>query len=77
MRVTDKGQVTIPKQLRDAFGIDAGSEVVFEQVSDGILVRKATGTAGRGRGLVRRLRGRGDVMLTTDEIMSMTRGDQT
>jgi antitoxin PrlF len=76
MRVTDKGQVTIPKQLRDALGIEAGTEVVFDQLSDGILVRKATGATGRGQGLVRRLRGRGDVTLTTDEIMSMTRGDQ-
>ncbi|MGF1648406.1 MAG: AbrB/MazE/SpoVT family DNA-binding domain-containing protein [Kineosporiaceae bacterium] len=76
MRVTDKGQVTIPKQLRDAVGIDAGSEVVFEQVPDGILVRKVTGPAGRGQDLVRRLRGRGDVALTTDEIMSLTRGEE-
>lgn len=75
MRVTDKGQVTIPKQLRDAFGIDAGSEVDFEPTAEGILVRKATAGPGRGRSLVRRLRGRGDVALTTDEIMALTRGD--
>jgi antitoxin PrlF len=75
MRVTEKGQVTIPKDLRDELGIGAGSEVVFERVGDGVLVRKAIGTPGRGQRLVERLRGRGDVGMTTDEILALTRGD--
>lgn len=75
MRVTEKGQVTIPKELRDALGIAPGTEVTFEQADDAILVRKAPGTAARGRRLVDRLRGRGDVALTTDQIMALTRGD--
>ena len=40
MRVTEKGQVTIPKDLRDAYGIGAGTEVVFEAADDVIVVRK-------------------------------------
>lgn len=75
MRVTEKGQVTIPKELRDALGIGAGTEVEFEQVADGLLVRKVAEGGGRGRNLARRLRGRGDVALTTDEIMALTRVD--
>jgi len=74
MRVTEKGQVTIPKELRDAFGIGAGTEVVFERGDAGIVVRKAKGGPTRGRRLAERLRGRGDVGMTTDEIMALTRG---
>ncbi|KGN34853.1 AbrB family transcriptional regulator [Knoellia sinensis KCTC 19936] len=75
MMVTDKGQVTIPKALRDRLGIGPGSEVDFEQQGDAILVRKATGAPSRGARIAERLRGRGDVSMSTDEIMALTRGD--
>jgi antitoxin PrlF len=75
MRVTDKGQVTIPKGLRDELGIGGGTEVEFDRDGDVIVIRKVrTGTT-RGRQLADRLRGRGDVRMTTDEIMALTRGD--
>ncbi|TDT14769.1 AbrB family looped-hinge helix DNA binding protein [Ilumatobacter fluminis] len=74
MRVTQKGQVTIPKDLRDALGIGAGTDVEFERNGDTIVVRKTNVENGRGRQLVERLRGRGDVAMTTDEIMGLTRG---
>lgn len=74
MRVTVKGQVTIPKDLRDELGIGAGSEVAFERKADTLVVRKVDGAAGRGRQIAERLRGRGDVAMTTDEIMALTRG---
>lgn len=75
MRVTEKGQVTIPKELRDALGIGAGSEVAFERDRDSIVVRKVSDGPTRGRGLAGRLRGRGDVAMSTDEIMALTRGE--
>lgn len=74
MRVTEKGQVTIPKELRDSLGIGAGSEVKFERRKDTIVISKVTGGPTRGRRLAERLRGRGDVAMTTDEIMALTRG---
>ena len=74
MRVTEKGQVTIPKDLREELGIGAGTEVNFERHADAILVRKVEHPT-RGRRIVERLRGRGDVRLTTDEIMALTRGE--
>lgn len=73
MRVTEKGQVTIPKQLRDELGIGAGSEVDFERDGDSIVIRKAARGPGRGDRLVARLLGQGDVAMTTDEIMALTR----
>jgi len=75
MRVTDKGQATIPKHIRDAAGIGPGSEVEFELRDDVILVRKRNDGPTRGRRLAERLRGRGDVEMSTDEIMALTRGD--
>ena len=74
MRVTEKGQVTIPKELRDAYGIGAGTEVRFEANGDVICVRKVDDGPTRGQRLADRLRGRGDVHMTTDEIMALTRG---
>ena len=73
MRVTEKGQVTIPKDLRDALGIGAGSELEFEKANDTIVVRKVNDGPTRGEQLAERLRGRGDVRMTTDEIMALTR----
>ena len=74
MGVTEKGQVTIPKELRDALGIGAGTEVEFERSGDTIVVRKSKNAPTRGRQLVERLCGQGDVVMTTDEIMALTRG---
>lgn len=75
MKVTEKGQVTIPKVLRDAMGIGAGSEVEIEREGDTIVVRKRSDGPTRGQQVAERLRGRGDVHLSTDEIMALTRVD--
>lgn len=74
MRVTEEGQVTIPKDLRDEFGIGAGTEIEFGREGDLLVLRKSAGQPSRGRALVERLGGRGDVAMTTDEIMALTRG---
>lgn len=47
-RITRKGQVTIPKTLREEFGLDEGDELLWQKTEDGITVRKATQSAGRG-----------------------------
>ncbi|HEX2254421.1 MAG TPA: AbrB/MazE/SpoVT family DNA-binding domain-containing protein [Thermoanaerobaculia bacterium] len=39
-RITSKGQVTIPKQVRDRLGLAAGTQVVFELDTDGVRLRK-------------------------------------
>ena len=77
MRITSKGQVTIPIEIREKAGLMPDTEVEFRY--DGKTVRlvkvEANGKSGRGRKVVERLRGRGDVRLTTDEIMALTRGE--
>lgn len=75
MKITVKGQVTIPQEIRERHGLLPGTEVEF--VDDGEQVRlvKAEGERRRGRALVERMRGRADTRLSTDEIMALTRGD--
>jgi AbrB family looped-hinge helix DNA binding protein len=75
MWVSDKGQITIPNDLRDALGISGGTEVHVERRADTVVVRKVAGAPTRGRRLADHLRGRGDVAMTTDEIMALTRRD--
>lgn len=76
MRVTEKGQFTIPKHLRDELGIGAGTELEVERRGDTLVVRVSATQPTRGQQLVSRLRGRGDVAMTTDEIMALTRGPE-
>lgn len=72
MRVTSKGQVTIPQAIRDELGIQPGTEVGFEV--DGQSVRMVkTADSQRGHALVQRLRGSGHGRMRTDEIMELTR----
>jgi AbrB family looped-hinge helix DNA binding protein len=72
MRVTSKGQVTIPQDVRRRLGIEAGTEVDFEV--DGDIVRLVRRTTGRGAALVEQMRGR-HLSMTTGEIMALTRGE--
>lgn len=78
MRITSKGQVTIPIEIREKLGLLPNSEVEFEVVGQAVRIRKVRRSRGggrRGKSLVARLRGRGSVRMSTDEILSLTRGD--
>lgn len=75
MRMTSKGQVTIPAELRDQFGLGPGEEVEVVAGDDGALVRRLEGAGGRGAQLVARLRGRADGDLSADAVLRLTRGD--
>jgi antitoxin PrlF len=72
--VTSKGQVTIPKKVRDHLGIRPGSAVEFELTADGrvVLVHAASS---RPPSAFARVRGRATSRMSTDEIMALTRGD--
>ncbi|MEH2612496.1 AbrB/MazE/SpoVT family DNA-binding domain-containing protein [Bradyrhizobium sp. AZCC 1693] len=72
--VTSKGQVTIPKPVRDRLGIVPGSRVEFRLATDGsIVIEKADGTREPSR--FAKLVGIAGPGLSTDEIMAITRGD--
>jgi len=74
MRMTSKGQVTIPQEIRERLGLLPNCEVEFELDGDSVRLRKARGTRTRGEALIARLRGRGTTRLSTDQIMALTRG---
>lgn len=74
MRITSKGQVTIPQEIRERIGLLPDTEVEFEVVGNAVKIRKARRTQARGRALVSRLQGRAGRSMTTDEIMKLTRG---
>lgn len=75
MKITLKGQVTIPQEVREQTGLMPGCEVDFSVGRDGrVYLQKRTGGR-RGRQIVAKLRGRGSVRMTTDEILQLTRDD--
>ena len=76
MRLTSKGQVTIPQKLRKQFGLRPRTEVTFEAMDDGVLIRSAsTQRVKEMKAAIRKTRGSADAARTTDEIMRITRGD--
>jgi AbrB family looped-hinge helix DNA binding protein len=79
MRVTSKGQVTIPIAIREKAGIFPDTEVEFGLRGNTVTIKKAApkgGRRSRGEEIVARARGTGSVNLdlTTDQIMALTRG---
>lgn len=75
MRITTKGQVTIPADIREKAGLLPQTDVEFVMEGQHVrIVRKTGGTKpSRGAHLIAHLRGRGDVAMSTDEIMALTR----
>ncbi len=78
MRITSKGQVTIPQAIREKAGFLPNTEVEFVVDGDLVLLVKATasGKSTRGQLVVRHLRRHGaNFTMTTDELMALTRGE--
>lgn len=74
MKISAKGQVTIPQEIRDRLGLLPDTEVELTVLDDAIVSRKATPATGRT--LVEHLRGRARGGMSTDEIMALTRGGE-
>jgi AbrB family looped-hinge helix DNA binding protein len=72
-RVTEKGQATIPKELRERYDIEPGDEVVWLDTGDGIIVRKRSRSGGRGM-LVPDDLSREERESVADELASRLRG---
>jgi len=77
-RMTSKGQVTIPKRLRDHFGLKPGSEIEFDVGRDGEIVittpKPRKSEKDRLERALAALAGSAGPGMTTDEVMALTRG---
>ncbi len=80
MRITSKGQVTIPVAIREKAGLMPNTEVEFAYEGEDVVIRRARrgkrgGKPSRGELLVAHMRGRATGKMTTDEILALTRGE--
>lgn len=75
VHVTSKGQVTIPKRVRELLHIHPGSAVEFQVDPDGRVTLRAVGRARKVKSRFSRLRGKATVRMRTEEIMALTRGE--
>ena len=78
MRITSKGQVTIPQDIREQMGLLPNTEVEFMVDGDAVRLVKAAVSRRptRGARLIAHLeRSRGTLTMTTEEIMALTRGE--
>lgn len=73
-KITTKGQVTVPKTIRDLLGLKPGSEVNFRYgPNQEVILERADGERPPSR--FAKLRGHAGPGLTTEELMAMLRGD--
>ena len=74
MKITSKGQVTIPLEIREQFGLLPNTEVDFKVDKSGVWILPAKDPdKRRGRSIIEHMRGRADNDMSTDEIMALTR----
>ena len=76
MKITSKGQVTIPQAIREQAGLHPNTEVEFEYVRGRVVLRAISGVESEGKSRVATLRGSmRHLGMTTDELIAMTRGE--
>lgn len=74
-RVTTKGQVTIPKEVRDALGIEPGDELAFEKTESGYTIQKEAPTTADGEDPFEKYRGSAESEESMPERMRRLRGE--
>ena len=75
MKITTKGQVTIPQPLRQKFGLLPHTEVTFAEANGCVVIRPVLSKRVLIEQRLRDVRGIADGGMTTDEVMRLTRGD--
>ena len=75
MKITSKGQVTIPIEIRERLGLLPNTDVDIQLQGNAARLVKATATPTHRRGaeIIKRLQDKADVKMTTDQILALTR----
>ena len=73
MRVSTKGQVTIPLDIRDQLGLFPHTEIFMIARGNRVIIEKKSNTSARGKYILNRMTGKASVKMSTDEIMKITR----
>jgi AbrB family looped-hinge helix DNA binding protein len=74
--LTTKGQVTVPKKIRDYLGLKSGAPVTFQRLDNGEIAIRAAKVAAKPRASqFAKFRGRATVRMKTEDILALTRGD--
>ena len=74
MRITSKGQVTIPQEIREKYGFLPNTEIDFVEEDGKIRLVKKTGNGSSMRQRLMKVSGSATVKMRTEEIMRLTRG---
>lgn len=76
-RLTSKGQVTIPKRIRDALNLAPGCTVDFSVNREGdVVIRKLEDQTGHKPDRFETARGKADIPWRTDALMALLRGEE-
>jgi AbrB family looped-hinge helix DNA binding protein len=75
MKITQKGQVTIPQEMRERYGLNPYTEVEFANGENGVIIRPARSKKARFQSWLGNARGSATSGETTDSIMHLTRGE--
>lgn len=74
--MTVKGQVTVPKQIREALGLQPGSRLAFAVNREGeVVLQKADTKLARKSDRFEAARGKADVKWRTKDLMALLRGE--
>ncbi|MET3107986.1 antitoxin PrlF [Oxalobacteraceae bacterium GrIS 2.11] len=75
-KITAKGQLTIPKKIRDALGLTPGAKVDFAVNQDGdVVLQRAKVTTKRKKDRFESVRGNADIKWRTDDLTALLRGE--
>lgn len=73
MRISSKGQVTIPANIRNKLGLLPNTEIFFEIEGSKAIICKGKANYKKSTSLIRSLTAKSTVKISTDEIMKLTR----
>jgi len=75
MKITQKGQVTIPQEMRERFGLVQHTEMEFANGENGVIIRSAQSEKARFRSWLEKAKGSATAGETTENVMLLTRGE--